>query len=1017
MDKIKRSLTLCGIIFALCLGSCISTTGELDLNKGVRLDMQIGPGGLYIPLGSLDTLFLDSLIKVDGDNSILDTLDGGLFGFRMKDSIEGVSVEIDSVKFKIDDPEIDPLTTSFDKPEVKDVDIYSTDYSKIKIQKVDLSDINLPSFSKAKTVGPYPITGTGAAIPEMPVEVEPQQMTCEFEYEFPEDVERLDKIWFGTTKYSRGGQKLTLNIDFKEVYNALTSPQIRISDLRITFPDNFTLAKDAGLDTYIPSEYVSIVGSEFRIQMTSEYVTGLKKSNNYKLPVTFYVVNAGFSSYTAGSIDFDDNVTYSVTMSIGGQAGHSDTSFRISVDMASSLKMADVDARTKQKAVDFAKDTITSSCEVTGLAGITRVDTIVFDADNSLLYLSIGNLDIGGFQLEDYTKLKLTFLENKLTFDQTYCRNENNVVAGHWQTGSVVLLDADKSIGHTVALKAQKLLVEQDVDPEEASIEIVSDVEISSDDPGDKVYVKASNDITLYDLNKLEDKILRDTVNGDFVIERSVVETGEKVTNFDDTTSISIGAPVDESVVMVRRIDFNPADMTMHLSFDDPNTGLNTVPPTIDTLYFSQFKIDLPDYLRVYYKYKPTDQEFDNRISVCDSNDIIINGPLNHTELHETGFDIVGVEIKGMQFDKPQYTVNDSLILNDQNVFITGDVTVKNAKINDSELTDIIVSPTVSFDSIKVNVVHGLVDPKIDRITEEVELAMGDDADFFKNENNHLSLSDPKITIDLDNSITVPIDLNLKLRSIDTKGAEIGSDSAIIHLDPCGLNIDNIKTRLVIYNGKNEPERPSDKSIKYKPVVMENLSSLMERIPDKILFELDATANQDEDHHVDLTRELAMSGEYEVSIPLAFDNLYIEYGDTIKDIGSDMGDVADMIDATEMHIASDVESSIPLGILLTAKAYDKNWHELSNISIDSCVIAAGSDTVTKSSMLLGMDVRKGEKNKSGLADLEYIIFTAALQSGDESSSIRKGQFLWLNKVRLQLPQGLKVDLTDDKKKK
>lgn len=1005
MDKIKKTWTLCGIIFTLCLGSCISKTDELDLNKGVRLDMQIGPGGLYIPLGSLDTLFLDSLIKIDGDNSILDTLDGGLFGFRMKDTIDEVKVEIDSVKIKIDDPDIDPLTTSFEQPEVKDVNIYSTDYSRIKIQKVDLSDINLPSFSKAKTVGPYPITGTGAAIPEMPVEVDPQQMTCEFEYEFPEDVERLDKIWFGTTKYSRGGQKLTLNIDFKEVYNALTSPQIRISDLRITFPDNFTLAKDADLDTYIPSEYVSIVGSEFRIQMTSEYVTGLKKSNNYKLPVTFYVVNAGFSSYTAGSIDFDDNVTYSVTMSIGGQSGHNDTSFRVSVDMASSLKMADVDARTKQKAVDFAKDTITSSCEVTGLAGITRVDTIVFDADNSLLYLSIGNLDIGGFQLEDYTKLKLTFLENKLTFDQTYCRNENNVVAGHWQTGSVVLLDADKSIGHTVALKAQKLLVEQDVDPEEASIEIVSDVEISSDDPGDKVYVKASNDITLYDLNKLEDKILRDTVNGDFVIERSVVETGEKVTNFDDTTNISIGAPVDKSLVYINRIDFQPAAMHMTLDFDD-------VPNGVDTLYFSQFIINLPDYLRVYYKYNPNDFRYDKRVSVRDSNDIVINGALDHNELHNTGFIVEGLVIKSMQFAERLYTQNDSIVLDDQNVFINGDVTVKNAKINDSELKDIVVTPRVSFDSIKVNTVHGLVDPEIERTTEEVALDMGD-ADFFKNDNNHLSLSDPKITIDLTNSVTVPMVLSLKLTSVDSKNEEIGSDSADIYLDPCGLKQDSITTKLIIC--KKEP-RNADNEDGVKYVVMQNLSSIMERIPDKILFDLEPRADQKVEHHVDLTRALAMHGTYDVSIPLAFDSLYIEYSDTIKDLGESLGDVADYIDAADLHIVAAVESTIPLGVVMKAKGYDKNGNYLPNIEIDSCYIAAGSDTVTVSTMKLGMNVHK-VGNKSGLSNLDYIVFTAACQSGSESSSIRKGQFLWLKKVRLEIPEGIKVDLTDDKKKK
>lgn len=1005
MEKIKRTLNLCTVILAICLGSCISRTDELDLNKGVRLDMQIGPGGLYIPLGSLDTLFLDSLIKVDGDNSILDTLDGGLFGFHMKDTIDEFKVEIDSVKIKIDDPDIDPMTTSFEQPEVKDVNIYSTDYSRIKIQKVDLSNINLPSFSKNKTVGPYDIIGTGAAIPEQVVEVEPQQMPCEFEYEFPEDVERLDRIWFGTTKYSRGGQKLTMDIDFKEVYSALTNPQIKISDLRITFPDNFTLAKDPALDTYIPSSCVSIVGSEFRIAMSSDFVTGLKKSNNYKLPVTFFVMNAGFSSYTAGSIDFDDNVTYSVTMSIGGQSGHSNTSFRVAVNMASALKMADVDARTKQKAVDFAKDTITSSCEVTGLAGITRVDTIIFDESSSLLYLTISNLDIGGFQLEDYTKLKLTFLENKLTFDQSYCENEKHQVAGAWQTGSIVLLDADKSIGHTVALRAQRLLVEQDVDPDEGSIEIVSDVEIASDDPDDKVYVKASNDITLYDLSKLEDKILRDTVNGDFVIERSVVETGEKVTNFDDTTTISIGAPVDESLVYVNRIDFQPAAMHMTLDFDD-------VPNGVDTLYFSQFIINLPDYLRVYYKYGPNDYRYDKRVSVRDSNDIVINGALDHTELHYTGFIIEGLEIKAMQFAERLYTQNDSIVLDDQNVFIYGDVTVQNAKINDSELKDIIVTPLVSFDSIKVNTVHGLVDPEIERTSEEVALDMGD-ADFFKNENNHLSLSDPRITIDLTSTVTVPMVLSLKLTSVDDKNAEIGSDSADIYLDPCELKQDSITTKLIIC--KSEPANAEpEEGTKY--VVMHNLSKLMERIPDKMLFDLTPKADLQYEHHVDMTRDLAMHGTYDVSIPLAFDSLYIEYSDTIKDLSESLADVADYIDAADLHIVADVESSIPLGVVMKATGYDKNGNYLPNIEIDSCYIDAGSDTVTVSTMKLGMKVQK-VGGKSGLSDLDYIVFTAACQSGSESSSIRKGQFLWLKKVRLQIPQGIKVDLTDDKKKK
>ena len=73
MDKFKRTLALCSIIAAFCLSSCISTSNDIDLNKDISLDVQIGRGGLSIPVGSLSKIYLDSLIKTDGDDSADDT--------------------------------------------------------------------------------------------------------------------------------------------------------------------------------------------------------------------------------------------------------------------------------------------------------------------------------------------------------------------------------------------------------------------------------------------------------------------------------------------------------------------------------------------------------------------------------------------------------------------------------------------------------------------------------------------------------------------------------------------------------------------------------------------------------------------------------------------------------------------------------------------------------------------------------------------------------------------------------
>ena len=66
MERTKSTLALCACVAAaFLLGSCLTTTNELDLNKELSLDMKIGAGqnGISIPLGSLSKIYLDSLIK------------------------------------------------------------------------------------------------------------------------------------------------------------------------------------------------------------------------------------------------------------------------------------------------------------------------------------------------------------------------------------------------------------------------------------------------------------------------------------------------------------------------------------------------------------------------------------------------------------------------------------------------------------------------------------------------------------------------------------------------------------------------------------------------------------------------------------------------------------------------------------------------------------------------------------------------------------------------------------------
>lgn len=993
MKKNKRSLVLCGIIAAFCLGSCLTFTDDLDLNKEISLDMQIGPGGLTIPLGSLDTIYLDSLIKLDGDNSMLDTLDGGLFGFSMRDSVKVDLDKIQPVTIDIVPPSINTLETSFDNPDVNDVDLpVRGDSNIIKIAKIDVSAINskLPALSSTFETPNFPVFGTGGSIPvNVPIEISEQKVDCQFSYVLPDDVKRLNNIWFGPEQGSKAGQKLSLDVNLKGIYDLLSDVSINVTNLTITFPSNFTVAKDPGLDTYIPSNCVTAAGNVFSIAMTTESISNVGEDG--MLPVTFYIMNADFSAYTY-EIDYDEQVKYQLTLGVSGTAGHTGTrNFKVGVGLSAQLQMSDIEAETRSREIDVEENSISSSCKIKGLDGISKVNTITFDPDKSMLFLSISDIDINPFEFKGNgsSNIQIRF-PSDFSFDTDWVKDENGTDVGSW-SGSRLTLDASKVLGHTVSLKVKSLAVNEYVveDEEDKFIVISTDISYSG-----VIVVNENNEVTLSSLDAFSDKKLKVLFWGKFSVSNAQIETGELRTDFKDSTVIDIDQMVDPALVMIQRIDLvNPAEASINLLFEG-------VPQTVEELNFSRFTVEFPEFIKIAYV------GGDSRIKVNGSK-LVINGALTD-ELHSTeGFTVSGLQITGMSFDNPLNTVDGRLILPGNKVRIEGSVTVNNQKIDNSELDVIKVTPTVNFEPIQVKSVYGKVNPKIDPVDESIDLSLGDAGDFFKNDKNNLSLSNPQLTISLTSTITLPIDIDLKLTSLNADGGYIGKDiepdMGTIHLPACDTNAVSRTTTLVIY--KNDRQvTPSDDTIYVR---MSRLPELMSTIPDKILFNLKAGADQSVDHFIDLTRTLAVEGEYKVSIPLAFDSLYIEYADTIKDLGKSLEDVADKIETAQLQLLGEVSSTIPLGVTLTAKAYDKNWNELNDVRISSFQVMAGNDTITKAPMVLDV-----EATKSGLQKLESIVFTASCQSGEEGSSIHTGQWLQVSRLRIRFPQGVKVDLTD-----
>jgi len=1016
MKQNYRLLAISCFIAAICLGSCLKITDELNLDKDVSLDMQIGRGGLSIPIGSLSRIYLDSLIKTDGDESVLDTLGDGLFGFSMDGEIDKVEVNIGDVTINIPKPDINEITASFDQADVNDtikIDRMSKN-TVIQITPIDLDAINnrLPTLNTSySTKNDNPIhvnipeyligmeTPANLIPPIVVGEEEEKEVHCNFSYDPPKDVAFLNTVYLGDPDGTVNGQVITLDVDLSSFFAVSNNPTIRINYMDIKFPSEFTILKDTALNKYIDPVSVSVVDSVFSI--SDALIKCENIGNDHILPVSLIVSEVDFSEYPH-KIDFNKSIKYRLSLNVSfvcTESGEKD--LYIDVSMNNKLMMRDFSVSTNKKALSLPSGNVGSSFSVTGLENLSEVNYIEFDETQSVLKLYISDFNLENFAFDDSSAITLQF-----PYGLVFVQNEDGNVyvgetpVGKWVENSNNTLELwpGAASGNTISLYVSRLNINKTVD--EVTKEIIIDNNVSY---SGNVSIKANPHVNKDALDELEDKDIGFSVWGDLYVSNANVVTSSIDTEINEETAISIDEEIDQALVALSKIDLtNPAGAQIQLKFKG-------VPETFTTLTFTNFTVEFPKFLNI--RYYGNDNA---RINVQD-NKLIVNGNLNRYELDDDGdgFQITGFKILGMSFD-PVLEITDGHIKLDDTVRISGKVTVPNQTLNSEDVKDIRVTPIVEFDPVVVKSVTGKVNPKIDEIQEEIDLDLGDDLDFFKDDDNHLSLSDPQITINLESTVTVPINIEMALLSKDSHGNPISDtirpDDRIIKLGMCDTNSTSRRTTIVIY--KNY--RPLSESQDTLFVRISHLDSLMSPVPDKILFNLVASVDQSVDHYIDLTRELAVSGDYKVSIPLSFDSLYIEYSDTISNLAESLEDIGDKIDETVILLQADIKSTIPLGVSLTAKALDKNNNPLTGlIDIDSCLIGAGNEQGRESRMNLKVDVKKG-----ALSRLESIEFTAACQSASDTDvSIKKGQYIDISNLRLKLPEGLKVDLTDEINKK
>ena len=112
MFKATRKPFVNAVMLLTSLGittSCIDN--GYDLNKDIDMNISVGGDAFTIPLGYSEQTTLDKLID---ESETLKKMDDQTYAIKKNDGIDDVSIKVDPVNIKIDEPSFSGTTVDFD---------------------------------------------------------------------------------------------------------------------------------------------------------------------------------------------------------------------------------------------------------------------------------------------------------------------------------------------------------------------------------------------------------------------------------------------------------------------------------------------------------------------------------------------------------------------------------------------------------------------------------------------------------------------------------------------------------------------------------------------------------------------------------------------------------------------------------------------------------------------------------------------------------------------------------------
>ena len=1011
MRSKRQHWCLWGTLCLLC--SCIDGTYDLK-NKEVSLDVGIEGNKIVLPLGNLKPILLDSMLSTE-DQEMLKEIDG-VYSIAHSGMISPIGVELDEISFKLDEvsysekfnfeeaaADINGVTMPGKRKEVKfnvtDVSIEDINEKLPRLQKsVTLDVLHAENIAKLGTFQVVEYVNSVFTTNESDIPVE-------FEYLLPKEVKNLDEIQVINKENSSKRSKEGAVFHFKISHPHILREMKRSITFRISFPESFDVAlypEAEYIDKYQLSDHVLTVTDmpvEGDVSLVEFYFNGFKDIQ----ADSYYTAGVHEDGTEGRQFVMNENISYSFDYHIDGNltvnAEATIEDFQLGIELDAQLGLYDVIGETNPIEFDFDDEEIPFSPTIPGLKHIKEVKYVRLDPQASQVRLTIDMPEtFEPFELMHGESFKIHLPEFLFLNEQLTALPEGMEYDADSHT--IYVLKDDALDEAHIVLALDSISINQKVVDE--SITMSGSARLTT---GGAVYFVAERASLRNDLPALRDKvILFDLEETHFVVEEVVVVSDAITKDLHKVVDITIDEPIEKGLDKIYSIDFKE-DVTLNLAFDlkgldDVQEAINmrvdAMLPSFICLETSDPDVEINDgHLCIDTKYTPG-SAFKKSIKVT---------KLDFTKMADGYLGSTIVD------EKTYLKYVDSIAI---------DATVS---VDQMEVSSDILNRTVEVDfdfvvtPITVGVVEGVYSGEIGAMNESFDLNLGEQLDFLKEEGNGLTLSDPQIKIALENTLSVPLNLDVAIIGLDEMGEIIETAHIVlndlkiapaIYDEEAGtITPDSTKYFFVAHEGQ---------ALKgYTTVVVPELATLLQKLPSAVSLEIVPKVDTSVTHRVDLYQEMHVSGDYSVVVPLKFDELEVCYTDTISGLELDMAEITEIFSHLGFSVYMDVNNTLPIGLSLELTPINTRGKELKGIVIDPVSIKAGEGgSVTTSGDFESLKINAQSEDNADLNELDGLIFTISTKANETlgGAAIKPEQGIHVKNIVIELRGDINVDLNE-----